>query len=610
MSRFPGHQRHKGKKRNRKNAEKRASFDDTTSPFQRNPELQPAKTPKRDGTGQDAAQAARSDARGSAAGNTAGPGVLNGSTGQRNASSETTASGNAKRPGGSHGRTRHKNGKRPAQAQRAGDLRRDGRSPGDEDARRQAEGQNAGSSAAQSHSRFRGKQNRRRRGGEPEIRGLRGPVERAPDVVYEPREPREPRRTKDADNQQAPDETRQPAHAYGFASTAPPRDEGKRGERPDRQGKRHANGTGNDRSKAQPGERGSRKHGEAGRHERPSRGQRPLYAALDLGTNNCRLLIAIPQQKGRFRVIDGFSRIVRLGEGMAQSGELSQAAMDRALEALKICAGKMISHDISRHRLIATEACRQAGNGEAFLERVHAHTGMKLEIIDRRTEAYLAAEGCGSLIDRKAEAAVLFDIGGGSSELALVRRGRKNAPISEQITDWTSLPIGVVTLAERFGGKEVDHGVFERMVEEVRNHLAEFSNNESFNRVWRKGRAHLLGTSGTVTTLAGIHLNLPRYERRLVDGLWMQSGDVDTVLQQLIAMDYDQRASSPCIGQERADLVMAGCAILEAIRRTWPCQTLRVADRGLREGALTQLMSADNAWLPPKRGRWPRKKQR
>ena len=606
MSRFPGHQRHKGKKRNRKNAEKRASFDDTTSPFQRNPELQPAKTPKNDGTGQDEPRAARSDARGPAAGYTAGPGGLNGSTGQRNATSETTASGEVKRPGGSHGRTRHKSGKRPGQAQRAGDMQYGSHSPRDEDASRQAEGQNARGTAAHSHSRFRGKNNRKRRGSQPEIRGLRGPVERAPDVVYEPREPQ---RARDADGKQTTGETGQAKHAHPFAGAARQGDEGKRAERPDRHGKRHVNGPGNNSSKTQSGEKDSRKHGSAGRHGRPSRGQRPLYAALDLGTNNCRLLIAIPQQKGRFRVIDGFSRIVRLGEGMAQSGELSQAAMDRALEALKICAGKMISHDISRHRLIATEACRQAGNGAAFLEQVHAYTGMKLEIIDRRTEAYLAAEGCGSLIDRKAEAAVLFDIGGGSSELALVRRGRKNAPISEQITDWTSLPIGVVTLAERFGGKDVDHGVFERMVEEVRNHLAEFSNNESFNRVWQKGRAHLLGTSGTVTTLAGIHLKLPRYERRLVDGLWMRSDDVDTVLQQLIEMDYDQRASSPCIGQERADLVMAGCAILEAIRRTWPCQTLRVADRGLREGALTQLMSADNAWLPPKRGRWPRKKQ-
>ena len=551
-------------------------------------------------------QAAHGDARGPAAGKTADPGALNGKTGQRNASSKTMMPGRDRRPGTADSH---------AQQKAAGD------SGPPRHAFQPQDGQRRGTHG---HSRPHGKHNRRRRDGEPEIRGLRGPVERTPDVVYEPERARgggKPAQREphgETGRQHGPSTAGRRDVAGGGENR---RDRGGRGKSGNSGGNgarnqqgqnpdlNHAQNQGQNQAQNQGQYRG-RRYDAAGGEARQPRELRPLYAALDLGTNNCRLLIAIPQQKGRFRVIDGFSRIVRLGEGMAQSGQLSQAAMDRALEALKICAGKMISHDISRHRLIATEACRQAANGEAFLARVYEHTGMKLEIIDRRTEAYLAAEGCGSLIDRKAEAAVLFDIGGGSSELALVKRGRKNAPITEQITGWTSLPIGVVTLAERFGGREVDHALFERMVEEVRSHLAGFADNESFTRVWRKGRVHLLGTSGTVTTLAGIHLNLPRYERRLVDGLWMQSGDVDTVLQQLIAMDYDQRARSPCIGQERADLVMAGCAILEAIRRTWPCQTLRVADRGLREGALTQLMSADNAWLPPKKGRWPRKKQR
>ena len=585
MSRFPGHTRHKGKKRNRKNVEKNASHDDTISPFQRNPEQQRTEPPKHDGPRQEGRQAAHRDARRPATGKATGPGGLNGSTGQRNASSKAVPPGGTKRPAAPNGHSRKETG-HPGEAQRhSTEAQRSGRRQG-----------------THSRSRYHGKHDRsRRREGEPEIRGLRGPVERTPDVVYEP--------------QPASNDAGRPnqGDVHGTRHQRSAANGHYRHDRPEHHGNRHFNGSGeggrgNGGEGKRPGEKHHRRH--AGGSARHGREARPLYAALDLGTNNCRLLIALPQQRGRFRVIDGFSRIVRLGEGMAQSGELSQVAMDRALEALKICAGKMISHDISRHRLIATEACRQAGNGEAFLARVYEHTGMKLETIDRKTEAYLAAEGCGSLIDRKAEAAVLFDIGGGSSELALVKRNRRNAPIAEQIDDWTSLPIGVVTLAERFGGKMVDRSVFERMVEEVLGHLAGFADNEEFSRVWRKGRVHLLGTSGTVTTLAGIHLKLPRYERRLVDGLWMQSGDVDTVLQQLIGMDYDQRASSPCIGQERADLVMAGCAILEAIRRTWPCQTLRVADRGLREGALTQLMSADNAWLPPKRGRWPRKKQR
>ncbi len=327
------------------------------------------------------------------------------------------------------------------------------------------------------------------------------------------------------------------------------------------------------------------------------------YAALDLGTNNCRLLVALPQERGRFRVIDGFSRIVRLGEGLGSSDRLSDAAMDRALEALRICAEKLVGHNIRRHRLIATEACRQAINGSQFLERVHSETGMKLEIINRQTEAHLAAEGCSMLMDRKADAAVLFDIGGGSSELVLVDRRQRKARISEQIAAWTSLPVGVVTLAERHGGRDVNRKVFTDMVAEVRGHIDAFEGRDALGRLWSSGRVHLLGTSGTVTTLAGIHLGLPRYERRLVDGLWLDHGDIDRVINELIAMNYQQRAASPCIGVERADLVMAGCAILEAIRQTWPSKRLRVADRGLREGILTEMMERDAAWLPPKMNR-------
>ena len=347
------------------------------------------------------------------------------------------------------------------------------------------------------------------------------------------------------------------------------------------------------------------------RRPAPQRSRKPedgnLYAALDLGTNNCRLLVALPQQRGRFRVIDGFSRIVRLGEGLAHSGRLSDAAMDRALEALKVCAAKLQNHPVRKARLIATEACRQAQNGEEFIARVRTETGLDLEIINRETEAYLAAEGCGQLMDRKADAAVLFDIGGGSSELMLVDRRSGRKRISDQIVSWTSLPLGVVTLAERHGGKQVDGDIFRAMVSEVKHHLAAFEGRLELERVWQKGRVHLLGTSGTVTTLAGIHLNLDRYDRRRVDGLWMSSGEIDTVVRSLLEMNYHERAASPCVGQERADLVMAGCAILEAIRETWPAERLRVADRGLREGMLTQLISNDGAWLKPKHGRWPRR---
>jgi len=330
----------------------------------------------------------------------------------------------------------------------------------------------------------------------------------------------------------------------------------------------------------------------------------PLYAALDLGTNNCRLLVALPQQAGRFRVVDAYSRIVRLGRGMEGSGRLNDNSMSRAVEALGECARKLQNANIRKMRLIATEACRRAENGAQFLGRVKQETGLDLEIVDRETEAYLAAEGCGALVDKKADGAVLFDIGGGSSELILLdRRDRRHKCISEQISSWTSLPVGVVTLSERHGGREVTRSIFDAMVEEVERHLNQFEGRENLKDLWSKGRVHLLGTSGTVTTLAGVHLKLPRYDRRQVDGIWLRDDQVDRAIEQLIEMDYNQRAANPCIGSERADLVLAGCAILQAIRNTWPSPRLRVADRGLREGILTQMMNQDGAWITPKKGR-------
>jgi len=331
-----------------------------------------------------------------------------------------------------------------------------------------------------------------------------------------------------------------------------------------------------------------------------------VYAALDLGTNNCRLLMAAPIPGGRFRVVDAFSRIVRLGEGIAASGRLSQAAMDRAVDALAVCAGKLAGHQLAGVRLIATEACRRALNGADFLDRVARETGLELEIVDRETEARLAAEGCGSLMDRQAEAAVLFDIGGGSSELILVdRKGREGGRISEQIAAWTSMPVGVVTLSERHGGREVSRAAFDAMVAEVLEHLAAFEGRGRLADVWHPARTHLLGTSGTVTTIAGVHLRLPRYDRRKVDGIWLSDGQVDAVIDALVGMDYEARAANPCIGRERADLVLAGCAILQAIRLTWPSPRLRVADRGLREGILSELMHANGAWSAMDGGKRP-----
>jgi exopolyphosphatase/guanosine-5'-triphosphate,3'-diphosphate pyrophosphatase len=328
------------------------------------------------------------------------------------------------------------------------------------------------------------------------------------------------------------------------------------------------------------------------------------YAALDLGTNNCRLLVARPHhERGRngadsLRIIDAFSRIVRLGEGLSQTRELGEAAMSRTLDALAVCRAKMDQRGVTRARLIATEACRVAANGPAFIETVSGELGLDLEVVDRETEAHLAALGCAGLADPHAEGVLLFDIGGGSSELVWLGPTRTGAwdPSAERVDVrlWTSLQIGVVSLAEQFGGVDVSPATYEAMISCVSDALQGFLRRAIAER--HCTRFHLLGTSGTVTTIAGVHLNLTRYDRRRVDGLWMSSGDVTATISRLRRMSYDERAAHGCIGHERADLVLAGCAILEAIRRAFPAPRLRIADRGLREGILIELMRADGVW--------------
>jgi exopolyphosphatase/guanosine-5'-triphosphate,3'-diphosphate pyrophosphatase len=317
------------------------------------------------------------------------------------------------------------------------------------------------------------------------------------------------------------------------------------------------------------------------------------YAALDLGTNNCRLLIARPAGDG-FRVVDAFSRIIRLGEGVAASRRISEAAIARAVEALQVCRDKMHARGVVRARLIATEACRAAENGEAFRNRVAEQAGLELEIIDSATEARLAATGCTELFDPAASSVILFDIGGGSSEL--VRLGRPGAgrrgPPKPDIVGWASLPLGVVTLAERYGGTEVSAETYEAMVQQVARFVEKFAVDYPCDR----NGFHMLGTSGTVTTIAGVFLRLKRYDRRRVDGCWLSDEEISRVVAELMAMSFAERAANPCIGPERADLVLAGCAILDAIRRSYPCPRLRVADRGLREGMLVEMMREDGVW--------------
>jgi exopolyphosphatase/guanosine-5'-triphosphate,3'-diphosphate pyrophosphatase len=318
----------------------------------------------------------------------------------------------------------------------------------------------------------------------------------------------------------------------------------------------------------------------------------PTFAALDLGTNNCRLLVGTPAGDG-FRVVDSFSRIVRLGEGLQRSGRLSQDAMGRAMAALHGCAARLARRPVRAVRAIATEACRRAVNGAEFLARVRAETGLPIDVITSREEAELALESCAPLLCQGGgRRALLFDIGGGSTELAWVRLAQHGRP---EVIGYTSLPVGVVTLAERFGSNGDGAAEFEAMCEDVVERLRPFESVHCIGHEIRQGGVRFLGTSGTVTTLAGIALNLPRYSRPAVDGTVLSYGAAEAALQRLRALGRAGLAEHPCVGPERADFVLPGCAIFAAIHALWPAPEIVVADRGLREGMLLRMIRGERA---------------
>jgi exopolyphosphatase/guanosine-5'-triphosphate,3'-diphosphate pyrophosphatase len=308
----------------------------------------------------------------------------------------------------------------------------------------------------------------------------------------------------------------------------------------------------------------------------------PLLAVLDLGTNNCRLLIARPQPPDQFRVVDSFSRIVRLGEGVGESGRLSDAALDRTVAALQVCAERIRRHRVHHVRAIATQAARQAANTERLITRARAEAGITLSVISPDEEADLAALGCAPLIGRKYQGALIFDIGGGSTEI--VWQQRRDGHLERRFA--ASLPVGVVNLAEEYGAAARNRGGYEAMLQAMRKRFAEL---REMTRGFDPAADHLLGTSGTVTTLAAIALKLPRYVRARVDASWHETAQLMAVVDRISRMDVAALAKIGAIGPERADLMLAGSAIFAAICDLWPSAMLRVADRGLREGMLRQM---------------------
>ena len=316
------------------------------------------------------------------------------------------------------------------------------------------------------------------------------------------------------------------------------------------------------------------------------RGRRERLAAVDLGTNNCRLLIAQPVRHG-FEIVDSYSRAVRLGQGVSEAGELSEEAIARTIDALDACAGKMRRQRVSRYRSVATEAARAARNRDDFVARVRRETGIRLEIISSKEEAELTLTGCRSLLDAGRGHALMFDVGGGSAEFVWART---NGEVSME--GWTSLPCGVIALTEKLGGSDFTQREYDAVVHHVMDLLLPFDLEFGISRRIQEGGVQMLGTAGAVTTVAALSMSLPTYNRSRVDGTVLEFDAARKVSRELAANNYAERVANPCIGRSRADLVVAGCAVLEAVFRTWPVGRLRVADRGLREGILNVLTSS------------------
>lgn len=325
------------------------------------------------------------------------------------------------------------------------------------------------------------------------------------------------------------------------------------------------------------------------------RSRAPVFAALDLGTNNCRLLMASQNADGSLRVVDGFSRIVRLGEGLAHTGRLSEGAMSRAYQALAACAQRIEARAPIAVGCVATQACRAAANGQVFLQRIEKDLGLRFDVITPEDEARLSVLGCASLLEPRAEHAMIVDIGGGSTEMSWVEpHAVLGASLNPPIVSWGTCPLGVVTLAEDEPEPESGdkHGWYEGLVTRLADLIAPVGAAQHLRQSFDEGRADIIGTSGTVTSLAGVFLDLPRYSRARVDGMWFDVNDCRRTIAHLLSQSREERAANACIGKDRADLVVMGGAILDAVLRVWPAKRIRVADRGLREGVLMRLMAA------------------
>lgn len=298
-------------------------------------------------------------------------------------------------------------------------------------------------------------------------------------------------------------------------------------------------------------------------------------ATIDLGSNTVRLLVADVEGPGRWRVVAEHQTVTRLGEGLAATGALGEVPMARTLAVVRDYVARGAALGATETRIVATSAVREAANGSVFAAAVERATGWRVRVVSGEDEARLTLLGVRHGVGPLAGPVVVFDIGGGSTEYILAD--------GEQVRATASLRLGVVPLAERYPFPErVDRSRYAALLREVMRQLAR----ELPAEILSARPAHLVGTAGTVTTLAALDLGLPRYDAGRVQGHRLSRAAIERLGARLGSLTVGERAALPCLEPGRADLIVPGVAIVMATLDCLGVDGLTVSDSGLREGIL------------------------
>jgi exopolyphosphatase/guanosine-5'-triphosphate,3'-diphosphate pyrophosphatase len=329
----------------------------------------------------------------------------------------------------------------------------------------------------------------------------------------------------------------------------------------------------------------------------------------------------------RLKVIDSFAKIISLGEGIKQTGVLSEEAIERTIVALRACKKKLDSHRIYKMRAVATEACRQASNTKSLIERVNSEIGVDLEVISPQEEARLVLKGCSGVISDEKNYGILMDIGGGSTEVVWLKINKGMTRPTISVIDSISLPFGVVTISDTYTHSKNNQEIYTVLRKNILSTIDTFMKKNNIRTNFSKGDVQVITSSGTTTTLGSLTLGLSTYDRSSVDGKDFSSKKIVEVGEELLSRYLSSTPTTVKLGKEknfitnkffdhvldksseefkifaynRMGLLAAGVVIINSILESIGDCLVRIADRGVREGILYDLMDSlrtgqSNSW--------------